>query len=45
MILCEMDSFPDFPDSDECLKYHVKDKTPVFENCEEKQGVQCIIGK
>lgn len=45
MILCEMDSFPDFPDSDECLKYHVIDKTPVFENCEEKQGVQCIIGK
>lgn len=30
MILCEMDFSPDFPDPDECLKYHVKDKTPML---------------
>lgn len=35
----------DSPDPDECLKYHVKDKEPMFSNCEEKQGVQCINGK
>lgn len=45
MTLCNMIFSLDFPDPDECLKYHVQDKAPLFENCGKKHGVQCINGK
>lgn len=32
----------DFPDPDECLKYHVNEKAAMFGDCKEKQNVQCL---
>lgn len=34
--------FDDFPVPDECVRYHIQDKAPLFEKCDEKHGVQCI---
>lgn len=34
--------FPDFPDPDECLKYHVNKKAAMFGDCKEKQNIQCL---
>lgn len=35
----------DFPVPDECVRYHIQDKAPLFAKCDEKHGVQCINGK
>nr|XP_034337101.1 uncharacterized protein LOC105328110 isoform X6 [Crassostrea gigas] len=34
--------FEDFPDPDECLKYHVNKKAAMFGDCKEKQNIQCL---